>query len=139
MLLSCSFRVLDSAFLRILAIPFVLHPRLGRNEFQRVDRHEIIIMKIDAIGAESAQLFDDLDRTQTWPRRVTKRIAPAIAHSPESKSEFVFRFWLVISGHHDSPSSLNLFCAPHREFIDCDRVITAPLPQHGSWKVRFVR
>src|SRR5207244_279266 len=71
---------------------------------RRIDRYEIVVMKIDAVSAESAQLFHHLERTQTWARRIAKRIAPAIADSPKSESEFVFRSWLVIVTRHLVPS-----------------------------------
>ena len=67
---------------------------------RRIDPHEVIVMKIDPISAEPAQLFDHFDGTQTRPRGIAKRIASAIAHGPEPESEFVFRVWLVIVTRH---------------------------------------
>src|SRR5262249_27002676 len=65
-----------------------------------VNRHQVIIVKIDTVSTQLAQAPDDPGGTQGWARGVAKRIASAIAHGPESKSEFVFRLWLISIGCH---------------------------------------
>ena len=47
-----------------------------------IDRHQIVVVQVDAVRAEPAQFFDDLNRAQTWPRGLAKWIASAIADGP---------------------------------------------------------
>src|SRR5213078_4445723 len=117
-----------------------------------VDRHQIVVVKVDAISTEPAQLFDHLDWTETRARGVAERITPAIAHGPESESEFVFRTRLVNGlGHAELPifSPLGrirlmrllawVSLSGCRESVDRHGVIALALSQHGRRKLWLVR
>ena len=70
---------------------------------RRINRHQIVIVKIYAISAEPAQFFDDLHGTDAGSGCFAKWIATAIADRPQTEREFVFRFWGVyVFSHHET-------------------------------------
>ena len=58
-----------------------------------VDRHEVVVVEVDAPGADLAEHRDGIHRRQRRTHRFTKRIAAAVADGPETKREFVLRTW----------------------------------------------
>ena len=65
---------------------------LGRG---RVARHEIVVVQVDAVRAELAELADDLRRRDGRTHGIAERIAPWIADRPQAEGEVVFRLWRV--------------------------------------------
>ena len=55
----------------------------------RIDRDEIVVVEVDAQGAELGELVHRANRIEGRPHEFAKRIAAAIANSPESEREFV--------------------------------------------------
>ena len=54
-----------------------------------VDRDEIVVVEVDAPGAELAQALDGDDRIDLRPDDLAERIATAVADGPEAKGELV--------------------------------------------------
>jgi hypothetical protein len=56
-----------------------------------VDRHQIVIVKIHAPGAERAQALHRDNRIERRPNELAEGIASAVADGPETKSKLVRR------------------------------------------------
>src|SRR6185436_16824775 len=61
----------------------------------RIDRHQVVVMEVDAPGADLGQHPHGINRPQCGPYRIAKRIAAAIANGPEAKGKLIFRTWCV--------------------------------------------
>ena len=70
--------------LEVLHDPVVL----GR---RGVDRHEVVVVEVDAVGAHLGQQVDDLDRAEDRPHRLAERVAAGVADRPEAERELVLR------------------------------------------------
>src|SRR5262249_27378686 len=57
----------------------------------RVDRHEIVVVKIHAPGAEFSKLVYSCHRVERGPDELAEWIAPTIADGPKTEREFVGR------------------------------------------------
>src|SRR5947207_1856947 len=55
----------------------------------RIDRHEIVVVKVHAPRSELAQLLHRQHRIERRPHEVAERIASAVSHGPEPKRELV--------------------------------------------------
>ena len=55
----------------------------------RVNRHQIVVVEIDAPGAELAQAFDGNDRVDRRPDDLAEGVATAVADGPEAEGELV--------------------------------------------------
>ena len=56
-----------------------------------VDRHEVVVVQVDAPRADLGQQRDRIDRRQRIAHDVAERIAAAIADGPQAERELVFR------------------------------------------------
>ena len=63
----------------------------------RVDRNQIVVMEVDAPGADLPQELDQLRRRAHLPHRVAEGVASDVADGPEAEAEFVVRFGCI--GH----------------------------------------
>jgi hypothetical protein len=61
----------------------------------RVDRHEVVVVQVDAPGANVAEQLHGIDRREDVADRLTERIAPAVGDGPEAEGELVCRCRLV--------------------------------------------
>src|SRR5262245_66258162 len=61
-----------------------------------VNRHEVVVVKVDAISAELGKAFDDSDGRDRLARGLSERIAPRIPDRPEAKRQFVFLLRLQV-------------------------------------------
>ena len=66
---------------------------LGR---RGVDRHQIVVVQVDAPRAEFAENGDDVIGRNGGTNGVAKWIATAVAECPEAKRKFVFRPGIVL-------------------------------------------
>jgi hypothetical protein len=64
-----------------------------------IDRHEVIVMQVDAVGADVAQAPHGLDRREHGPRRIAERIATPMADRPEAEREAVGGRGIESGGH----------------------------------------
>ena len=64
-----------------------------------VDRHEIVVVQVDAPRADLAEHRHGVDRRQRRRDRVAERIAAAVADGPETEGELVFGTRRVLVGH----------------------------------------
>ena len=55
----------------------------------RVDRHQIVVVEVDAPGAELAQPLDGDDGVDPGPDELAEGIAAAVADGPEAECELV--------------------------------------------------
>ena len=53
-----------------------------------VDRHEVIVVEVDAVGADFGEEFDDLDGGELAADGAAEGIAADVADGPESEGEF---------------------------------------------------
>jgi len=69
----------------------------NRVAFRRsgVDRHQIIVVKVDPPSSHFAQHIGDFDRGNDRANEITKWIASPIPQRPEPEGKFVTRLWLV--------------------------------------------
>src|SRR6185503_11443906 len=58
---------------------------------RRVNRNEIVVVKIDAEGADLAQSANRVDWVEHRPGRQTEWIGPSIADGPETKRKTIGR------------------------------------------------
>ncbi len=65
----------------------------------RVDRHEVVVVEVDAVGAHLAEQVHDLDRAQHRPHRLAERVAPRVADRPQAERELVLGLGCVGVGH----------------------------------------
>ena len=56
---------------------------------RRVDRHQIVVVEIDAPGAELAQPLDGDDGVDRRPDELAEGVATAVADGPEAEGELV--------------------------------------------------
>jgi len=64
-----------------------------------VDGHQVVVVEVDAVGADLTQQADDLDRAQHRPYRLAERIASRVSNGPEAERELVLRFRRVQIAH----------------------------------------
>ena len=87
----------------------------SRSADARVARNEIVVVKVDAVGAELAELADDLVGRDRRTHRIAERIAARIADGPEAEGEVMFRLWCV-----ECPTSaMAESCLKRDSFVDC--------------------
>ena len=87
----------------------------------RIDRHQVVVMEVDAPRADLPQKLDQLHRRAHLPHRVAERVASNVADGPKTKTEFIFRFGCI--GHE-----LLLAIALNSVFLD---LRTAPRRTQG--------
>ena len=98
---------------------------------RRVDRHQIVVVEIDAPGADLAEHPDRIDRRQRRADHVAEGVTSPIADCPEAERKFVFRSGIVgvrhrgWAGQGAEPTDQITFsdCSPHR------------CPIRGPWSV----
>ena len=56
-----------------------------------IARDEIVVVEVDAIRPQLAELVDDLDGADDRTRRVAERVAAGVAHRPQPEGEMVLR------------------------------------------------
>ncbi len=56
-----------------------------------VDRHQVVVVEVDAIGADLGQQVDDLDRRTRRAHRLAEGVAPGVADGPEAEGELIGR------------------------------------------------
>ena len=61
---------------------------LGR---RGVDRHEVVVVEVDAVGPHLGQQVDDLDRREHRAHRLAEGVAAGVADRPEAERELVLR------------------------------------------------
>ena len=54
-----------------------------------VNRHQIVVVEIDAPRAEIAQPLDRNDRVHRWPDELAEGVSTAVADGPEAEGELV--------------------------------------------------
>ena len=57
-----------------------------------VEGHEVVVVKIHAVGAQPGQALDGDDRISAGRTELAERIAPSIANGPQTKRELVCGF-----------------------------------------------
>src|SRR5262245_55332415 len=62
----------------------------------RVNRHEVVVVEVDAVSPEFGKAFDDCDGRNRLAGRLSERIAPRIPDRPEAKREFMFLLRLQV-------------------------------------------
>ena len=70
---------------------------LGR---RGVDRHEIVVVQVDAPGADLAEQRHGVDGRQRRPHGIAERVAAAVADGPEAERELVLRARRIGVCHH---------------------------------------
>jgi hypothetical protein len=65
-----------------------------------VDRHQVVVVEVDAPGAGLGEQPDGLHRPERRPRGLAKRVAADVADRPKAKGELIVCFRLV---HWRSP------------------------------------
>ena len=55
-----------------------------------INRHKVVVVEVDPVGADFAQEVDDFDGGKGVPHSFAKGVTAGIADGPEAKSKFVF-------------------------------------------------
>src|SRR5262245_35178248 len=61
-----------------------------------VNRHEVVVVEVDAVSPEFGTAFDNCDGRNRLASRLSERIAPRISDRPEAKREFMFLLRLQV-------------------------------------------
>ena len=62
-----------------------------------INRHEVVVVEVDAVCADLSQKVDDFDGRERLAHRMPKRIAANVAHRPQAEGEFVLGGWIEIA------------------------------------------
>ena len=66
---------------------------LGR---RRAERHEVVVVQADAVRSQRSELAHALHGVERGARRLAERVAPDVAHGPETEGEAMLGPWFVI-------------------------------------------
>src|SRR5213078_3724248 len=80
--------------------------------------NEIVVVQIDAVGAELCQLADDRGGGKRWPHRLAERVAPRIADGPQPEREVMLGPGLIsvlAASYHPGDTRLDLTCCQRRQ------------------------
>src|SRR5262245_10142552 len=61
-----------------------------------VNRHEVVVVEVDAVSSEFGKAFDDCDGRNRLAGRLSERIAPRIPDRPDAKREVMFLLRLQV-------------------------------------------
>src|SRR5262249_2603669 len=61
-----------------------------------VNRHEVVVVEVDAVSPKFGKALDDCDGRNRLAGRLSERIAPRIPNRPEAKRKFMFLLRLQI-------------------------------------------
>ena len=68
----------------------------SRSRGRRAEGHEVVVVEVDAVGAELGQPVHRLDRVERRPHLVAERIAARVADGPQTEGEVVLGLGLEL-------------------------------------------